>query len=409
MQERTQILDGMARKPRVLSCYSGAGGLDLGLHAAGFATVGCLETDPDARATLTAAGYWPVLDDGDVAAAGDTLNPCDFGLNLGDLDVIAGGPPCQPFSKAAQWAHNGRAGITDPRAQSLSGMLKLVEKFLPHVLLIENVVGFVRGQMSARHLLQTGLDEINTRCGTKYRLDVFELDAARYGVAQCRRRAIVIACRDGQTLTTPPPTHAEQPLRAWDALSRLPEENDLPVMRGKWADLLPCIPEGMNYQYLTARGGGPELFGYRTRYWSFLLKLAKDRPSWTLSASPGPGAGPFHWDNRPLSIAERLALQGLPHDWPVHGTLDSRVRLAGNATPPPLAEAVARALIDQTVIRRPDDYPQSPCFHVDRRKHIPDPGPVAVLPERLKANVGTKPAHAGKGLGPGARLRLAKS
>ena len=71
---------GTGRRPRVLSCYSGAGGLDLGLHAAGYTTIGCLETDPDARATLSAAGHqWPVLDDGDVATAGSTLRPTSAG------------------------------------------------------------------------------------------------------------------------------------------------------------------------------------------------------------------------------------------------------------------------------------------------------------------------------------------
>lgn len=404
--ERTYLVGGTTQRPRVLSCYSGAGGLDLGLHAAGFATIGCLETDPEARATLTAAKYkWPVLDDGDVAKAGHTLKPSDFDMTLGDLDVIAGGPPCQPFSKAAQWALNGRAGVTDIRAQSLTGMLQLVETFLPRVLLIENVVGFVRGSRSARTLLHTALEHINAKHGTAYQMSLFELDAADYGVAQHRLRAIIIACRDGQTLTSPPPTHAEKPLRAWDVLSGLPTEKHLPVMHGKWAELLPCIPEGMNYQHLTARGEGPELFGYRTRYWSFLLKLAKDKPSWTLSASPGPGAGPFHWDSRPLTVAERLALQGLPYDWPVKGAMESRVRLAGNATPPPLAEAIARALVDQDVIERARDYAPTPVVRLERRRRIPPPAPISPLPERFRSHISSKPAHAGHGRGPGAIAR----
>lgn len=405
-KERTKTVAGTGRRPRVLSCYSGAGGLDLGLHAAGYTTIGCLETDLAARATLSAADHqWPVLDDGDVATAGRTLRPADFGLQPGNLDVIAGGPPCQPFSKAAQWARNGRSGVSDVRAHSLSGMLKLVETFLPRVLLIENVVGFARGSRSARYLLHTGLDEINAKHGTAYELNVFELDAADYGVAQHRLRAIIIACRDGDPVGPPPPTHAGKPLRAWDVLSRLPADHDLPVMRGKWADLLPCIPEGMNYQHLTARGGGPELFGYRTRYWSFLLKLAKDRPSWTLPASPGPGAGPFHWDNRPLTVPERLALQGLPHDWPVHGSIDSQTQLAGNATPPPLAEAVGRALVDQKIFCQPRNYPAVPQLQLARRSRIPRASTVAPLPARFHEHVGTKPAHAGHGLGPGAAAR----
>jgi len=399
-------VDTAGHAPRVLSCYSGTGGLDLGLHAAGFTTIGCLETNLDARATLKAAPHdWPVLDDGDVGTAGTMLKPSDFGLAAAELDLVAGGPPCQPFSKAAQWALNGRAGIYDHRAKSLSGMLDLVESFLPRVLLIENVVGFMRGSRSARDLLRERLEKINATHGTAYQLNVFELDAADYGVAQHRLRAIIIASRDGEQVSPPSPTYHSQPLRAWDVLSRLPKQTDLPAMRGKWADLLPCIPEGLNYQHLTARGDGPELFGYRTRYWSFLLKLAKDRPSWTLPASPGPGAGPFHWDNRPLTVAERLALQGLPHDWPIQGLRDAQARQAGNATPPPLAEAVGRALVEQALVKRPDNYPASPVLPPGRRSRVPAPAPIAELPERFQRHVGSKSAHAGAGQGPAARNR----
>jgi DNA (cytosine-5)-methyltransferase 1 len=399
-------VDAAVGRPRVLSCYSGAGGLDLGLDAAGFETIGCLEIEPHARATLAASPYkWPVLENGDIADAGATLKPPDFGMSVGELDVLAGGPPCQPFSKAAQWATNGRAGVSDPRARSLSGMLDLVEGFLPRAMLIENVVGFVRGSRSAKYLLHQRLEQINAKHGTDYRLNIFELDAAHYGVAQNRLRAIIVACRDGDILAPPPATHRDNPLRAWDILSRVPEQADVPPMRGKWADLLPCIPEGMNYQHLTARGDGPELFGYRTRYWSFLLKLAKNRPSWTLPASPGPGAGPFHWDNRPLTVAERLALQGLPHDWPVHGTTDSQIRLAGNATPPPLAEAIGRSLVDQGVTKRPDIYPPYPTLPQSRCPYVPPPAPAAPLPARFRSQVGTKLAHAGNGQGPAARVR----
>ena len=124
-------------------------------------------------------------------------------------------------------------------------------------------------------------------------------------------------------------------LTAWDALADLP---NVPGLRlpGSWAELLPSIPEGGNYLYLTARGGGTELFGWRSRYWSFLLKLARDRPSWTLPASPGPSTGPFHWDNRPLTVRERLRLQGFPDDWQLCGSAHQQIKMSGNATPPPL-------------------------------------------------------------------------
>ena len=146
-------------------------------------------TSPRPHNHATKAEQLPVLDDGDVANAGTTLTPSDFGLDTGELEMIAGGPPCQPFSKAAQWTLNGRAGVADPRTKSLSGMLDLVEKFLPHVLLIENVVGFARGSRSARFLLHQRLEQINSDHGTAYHLNIFELDAANYGVAQHRLRA----------------------------------------------------------------------------------------------------------------------------------------------------------------------------------------------------------------------------
>ena len=74
---------------------------------------------------------------------------------------------------------------------------------------------------------------------------------------------------------------------------KAPKDEDLNV-RGKWVGLLPSIPEGKNYLWHTSRGGGLPLFGWRTRYWTFLLKLAKNRPSWTIQAQPGPAVGPFH-------------------------------------------------------------------------------------------------------------------
>ena len=380
-----------------LSCFSGIGGLDLGLAEAGFETIGCLEVDEDARAVLRRRRPdWPLLEPRDVVEAGRQLKPRDVGLEVGDLSLLGGGPPCQPFSKAAQWA-GPKEGMRDLRASALFGMLDLLDTFLPRAVLIENVAGFFRGARSAKPVIDERLARTNARHGTSYKLYFWVLDAAHFGVAQHRRRALAVAFREApKELVMPPAPTTPLPLTAWDAVGGLPPPSNPPQLTGDYADLLPCIPEGGNYQYLTARGGGSdvELFGYRTRYWSFLLKLARNRPAWTLAASPGPSTGPFHWDNRPLSAAERCLLQGLPVTW-VDGCNDrAAMRLTGNATPPPLAAAMANHV---RIYLGVEPIPLAPPV---RRPAPTADLPLAPLPPRWAARVGPRAAHPGAGLGP---------
>src|SRR5206468_6143085 len=124
-------------------------------------------------------------------------------------------------------------------------------------------------------------------------------------------------------------------LTAWDAIGDFSQDSNDPdlAISGKWADLLPTIPEGKNYLWHTPRGGGEPLFGWRTRYWNFLLKLAKDQPSWTIQAQPGPAVGPFHWKSRRLSTRELCRLQTFPDDVVIVGDRMSLHRQVGNAVP----------------------------------------------------------------------------
>ena len=137
---------------------------------------------------------------------------------------------------------------------------------------------------------------------------------------QLRQRVFVIGSREGKKLRFPEPTHRDpdEPgllwdlpthRTAWDALADVtPDPCEALGVQGKWAELLPSIPEGQNYLWHTERYGGLRLFGWRRRYWSFLLKLAKNRPSWTIQAQPGPAIGPFHWKSRRLSVRELCRL-----------------------------------------------------------------------------------------------------
>lgn len=393
-----------APRPCVLSTFTGAGGLDVGLEAAGFTTLGCLEIDATARETIAInRPSWQLLQPSDVLTAGRSLAPQVLGLSAGDLDLLAGGPPCQPFSKAAQWSSRSRHGLADDRGQGVVGMLDLLERFLPRALLIENVPGFLTGPVSAKQLIERRLRQVNIVTGSRYHLQHWTIDAADYGVPQARKRVIAVAFRDGGEFRLPSPTHVGQPCRAWDALHDLSEPEDTPKLDG-WRTLLPSIPEGGNYQYLTDRGEGEALFGYRTRYWSFLLKLAKDRPSWTLAASPGPNTGPFHWNNRPLTARERMRLQTFPDDWSLCGAERVQTRLVGNATPPLLAEVVGRAILENLNLGYRQHMGELPRLRIGRGPQPPPPRPPAPVPDHYKSLIGTHAAHPGTGQGPSPRL-----
>jgi DNA (cytosine-5)-methyltransferase 1 len=126
------------------------------------------------------------------------------------------------------------------------------------------------------------------------------------------------------------------------------------VVAGKYGHLLSDIPPGDNYLHYTEKRGHPApLFGWRKRYWSFLLKLDPHQPSPTIQAQPGPYVGPFHWDNRRLRLTEIKRLQTFPDDWIIIGSRRSAQVQVGNAVPPLFAEAIARSVAGTEGLRVP--------------------------------------------------------
>jgi DNA (cytosine-5)-methyltransferase 1 len=229
-----------------------------------------------------------------------------------------------------------------------------------------------------------------------------------------RRRVILVGARDGTELRFPTPTHVENPdllpgfegyRTAWDVLGDLePDPAEDLEMRGKWAGLLPSIPEGQNYLWHTDRMGGLPLFGWRRRYWSFLLKLAKNQPSWTLQAQPGPAIGPFHWTNRRLSQRELCRLQTFPDDVRIVGGRTSVQRQVGNAVPSLLGEVLGRAIRTQLLGLTPLKGP--PKLLPPDRSPAPAAEPVAPVPRKFRPLIGDHEPHPGTGQGHGAVARL---
>lgn len=126
----------------VISLFSGAGGLDLGFEAAGFETSVAVEIDRDAVATLRANRGWPVLDR-DIHTIGSDEMLATAGLGIGDADMLIGGPPCQPFSKAGYWSTGDSLRLDDARAGTIGAYLRVLRDTLPKAFLLENVPGLV--------------------------------------------------------------------------------------------------------------------------------------------------------------------------------------------------------------------------------------------------------------------------
>lgn len=402
-------------KAKIISLFTGIGGLDLGFREAGFRTAVAVEFDPECCKTLRGSRLtrsWPLLE-GDIHGISSRRILRKASLRAGEADVLVAGPPCQPFSKAGYWANGDSGRLADERADTLLAFLRVLRDTRPRTFLLENVRGLAyRLKRDGLDLLLRGVDEINRDLKTNYRVQWFAVDAADYGVPQHRERILLIASRDGAPFSFPSPTHSSatdgnglQAYRSvWDSIGDLPERADDPALAvgGKWGDLLPTIPEGENYLWHTARGGGEPLFGWRTRYWTFLLKLAKDRPSWTIQAHPGTATGPFHWKNRRLSAEELARLQTLPDGLNLEeASLCQVQRMVGNAVPSLLAEVVAREIKSQLLGGRRRSHP--PALLPPNRGPAPRAERRHPLRRKYAHLIGEHTDHPGPGLGPRAR------
>jgi len=406
----------MARPLMALSLFTGAGGLDLGIEAAGFEVAAAVEMDSDCVATLRANRDWPVFADYIQNVSSDALL-ASKGLAPSDPDLLVGGPPCQPFSKCGYWATGDTRRLDDPRADTVQAFLRVLRDTRPRAFLMENVTGMAySGKDEGLQLIRSALRDINREHGTRYGVEVLVLNAADFGVPQTRERVFLIGSRDGRPFGRLDATHGpvtakvdqralalgkekERWRTAWDALADLATDEHDPALqaRGKWADLLSTIPEGKNYLYHTERGEGVPLFGWRRRFWNFLLKTAKDRPSWTLTAQPGPATGPFHWKSRRFSMRELCRLQTIPDDFVVQGDLSSVQKQVGNAVPSALAERLALEIRERFFAD--EICKQNLTLVPAARDDCPPPEPIAPVPNKWRHLINSDTAHPGTGRG----------
>lgn len=412
MTERRSML-------KAISLYTGIGGLDFGLEAAGIRTAVAVEMDGACCRTIRLNRRWPVIE-GDIHDVPSKQILQTAGLRKGEADLLVGGPPCQPFSKSSYWVSGDSLRLDDPRADTLAAYLRVLRDTKPRAFLLENVYGLAyKGKSEGLELLLRGIRQINVETRSKYSVACAVLNAADYGVPQTRERVFLIGSRDGVEFKFPNRTHAAadeptlldnglEPHRtAWDALGALDQDTAEPGLEvaGRWGALLPSIPEGQNYLWHTPRNGGHPLFGWRTRYWSFLLKLAKNRPSWTIQAQPGPYIGPFHWRNRRLTAHEMCRLQTFPDGLKFEASRNEVQKMLGNAVPSLLAEVLAREIRRQLL--------GAPVrgglkLLMPRGGKVPPPEALRPVPEHYLTLAGDHAEHPGTGRGRGALRRSAE-
>lgn len=406
---------------KAISLYTGVGGLDFGFEAAGFQTSVAIEIDPVACRVLAGnRPSWKII--GDDIGNVSVLKILDTaGLRPREADVLIGGPPCQPFSKSSYWVTGSSKRLEDTRAGTLAHYLKVLKAALPKAFLLENVLGLsYAGKTEAVDFIRRELADINKSTAANYSFSIQSLNAADFGVPQLRERVFIVGARDGKPFRFPKRTHGPKSefdenkdvlphATAWDAIGDLPQDSNDPALTvsGKWADLLPTIPEGYNYLWHTPRGGGEPLFGWRTRYWNFLLKLSKGQPSWTIQAQPGPSTGPFHWRNRKLSAEELCRLQTFPSNLNFGTCKRAEIqRLVGNAVPSALAEVLAREIRAQLLgaTRKRGVLSLIPKQQGD----VPPPEKTLTVPKKYLSLVAAHAEHPGTGKGAGALRRLGR-
>jgi len=355
-------------KPRVLSFFSGAMGLDQGLEKAGMEVILACEIDKHCRQTITLnRPDLPLLGDVWKYSAAEIRQAAGLDSEE-EIDVVAGGPPCQAFSTAG-----ARKGFEDARGNALLRYIDLILELKPRYAVIENVRGLLSAPLQHRPHSERGAGKTallpeerpggalmqvlkRLRAGG-YGVSFNLYNAANFGVPQVRERVVMLCHREGAVLPHLVPTHSQDAahgLPAWrtlrDAIGDLAGMKqahlEFPANRLRFYSMLSAgqywkhLPEDLQRE---AMGNSFFSGGGKT---GFYRRLDWHKPSCTLVTHPAmPATDICHPDeNRPLSIQEYKRIQQFPDGWQLAGKLVDQYKQIGNAVPVGLGEAVGRLI-----------------------------------------------------------------
>ena len=335
-----------------VDAFAGAGGLSLGLEWAGFDLTYAFDADETAAATY-ALNVGPHVEAKLVEAVTATTLREKLPSHIESVDLLAGGPPCQGFSKQKRGAHNG-----DDRNRLVLEFARLIKDVQPKYFLLENVA--MLGQKRGKRYTDSVLAELSKF----YRFYPHFYNSADYGLAQTRERFIIV----GENLGLAPRFKVPAPtVKKWKTVGRVlaglpepPEDYSEHVnfpnhyrakvtapniqrfsfvpQGGGWQDIpmkhrLPC------HQIVDTKSGGwPDVYG-RLRWDGQCPTITAGFDSFTR----GRYGHPLY--DRPLTPREAARLQGFPDSFRFTGTRwDVRLQI-GNSVPPPLAQVIGATIL----------------------------------------------------------------
>lgn len=359
---------------KAVDLFCGCGGLSVGLQAAGFHILAGLDVEPLYLNSF--AHNFPTAKSLSLDIA--ETSPQEFmsllGLQPGELDMLAGGPPCQGFSKNVPLKVRY---LDDPRNQLMKCFLDYCEALKPRLILMENVAEMKNG------FDQSYTEEVLCRLTEAgYNVTHGVLNAADFGVPQRRRRAFFLASRGDHAPALPQPTHtkpgraSELPahINVWDAIGDLPSlehgggteagvyegvpfsafqrlmRNGNAAMTNHVArplrplqyERLVALEPGQGLKdlppHLQTKGGYSGAYGRLTK-----TMVAPTITRWVFH--PGSGRWGHPVDARTLTIREVARLQSFPDSFEFAGSFIQRAGQLGNAVPPLLAQRIAEVML----------------------------------------------------------------
>lgn len=338
---------GRNNAPKLVSLFSGCGGMDKGFENAGFHRVWANDFDADAQAVFK-------LNFGDIDGRDITTVPVE---DIPDCDIITAGFPCQPFSNAGN-----RRGVYDERGELYLECLRIIESKSPKAVLFENVKGLLSSKhQSGKRLIEVIKEDLE-KLG--YSVNYKVVNASDYGVPQNRERMILVAFRNdlGKTFVFPPVQEDKSRLTLRNILS-IPE--DVPNQT-YWPyspqaqEMIEQIPQGGSWKSIPYEKLSPRFQRIRDdmkRYHApnFYRRFSLDEINGTITASAQPeNCGITHpTENRRYTIREIARIQTFPDDFLFidNTTRDivAMYKVIGNAVPVKLAEVIANAIMEQAL------------------------------------------------------------